>query len=105
MKISNEFTVDVPIARAWAILTDLEGIAPCLPGARLTGVDGDVHQGTVKVKAHTRTQTHAWGRKLKTPKKVRVRAYSYTVNQAARPYLRPTVLNNGATIVKLICQG
>nr|WP_030503373.1 SRPBCC family protein [Micromonospora purpureochromogenes] len=50
MKITNEFTVDVPIARAWAILTDLEGIAPCLPGARLTGVDGDVHQGTVKVK-------------------------------------------------------
>ncbi|AXO37129.1 SRPBCC domain-containing protein [Micromonospora echinospora] len=50
MKITNEFTVDVPIARAWAILTDLEGIAPCLPGARLTGADGDVHQGTVKVK-------------------------------------------------------
>ncbi|MFD4207403.1 SRPBCC family protein [Micromonospora tulbaghiae] len=50
MKITNEFTVDIPIARAWAILTDLEGIAPCLPGARLTGVDGDVHQGTVKVK-------------------------------------------------------
>ncbi|MGC4896956.1 SRPBCC family protein [Micromonospora sp. DT31] len=50
MKITNEFTVDIPIARAWAILTDLEGIAPCLPGAQLTGVDGDVHQGTVKVK-------------------------------------------------------
>ncbi len=50
MKITNEFTVDIPIARAWTILTDLEGIAPCLPGARLTGVDGDVHQGTVKVK-------------------------------------------------------
>ncbi|MGC4902767.1 SRPBCC family protein [Micromonospora echinospora] len=50
MKITNEFTVDTPIARAWAVLTDLEGIAPCLPGAQLTGVDGDVHQGTVKVK-------------------------------------------------------
>ncbi|MGV9764085.1 SRPBCC domain-containing protein [Micromonospora tulbaghiae] len=50
MKITNEFTVDIPIALAWAILTDLEGIAPCLPGARLTAVDGDVHQGTVKVK-------------------------------------------------------
>ncbi|EWM64917.1 MULTISPECIES: SRPBCC family protein [Micromonospora] len=50
MKITNEFTVDIPIAQAWAILTDLEGVAPCLPGAQLTGVDGDVHQGTVKVK-------------------------------------------------------
>ncbi|MEV6517307.1 SRPBCC family protein [Micromonospora chalcea] len=50
MKITNEFTVDIPIAQAWAVLTDLEGIAPCLPGAQLTGVDGDVHQGTVKVK-------------------------------------------------------
>ncbi|MCZ7424795.1 SRPBCC domain-containing protein [Micromonospora sp. WMMA1949] len=50
MKITNEFTVDVPIAQAWTVLTDLEGIAPCLPGAQLTGVDGDLHQGTVKVK-------------------------------------------------------
>ncbi|RLP93100.1 SRPBCC family protein, partial [Micromonospora sp. CV4] len=50
MKISNEFAVDVPIERAWAVLTDLEGIAPCLPGAQLTGVDGDVYRGRVKVK-------------------------------------------------------
>ena len=50
MKITNEFAVTVPIERAWAVLTDLEGIAPCLPGAQLTGVDGDVYQGRVKVK-------------------------------------------------------
>ena len=50
MKIANEFTVGVPIDRAWAVLTDLEGIAPCLPGAQLTGVDGDVYKGKVKVK-------------------------------------------------------
>ncbi|ADU50168.1 hypothetical protein Tmar_0043 [Thermaerobacter marianensis DSM 12885] len=61
--------------------------------------------GTVKVKAHTRTQTHAWGRPLKTPKKVRVRAYSYTVNQAPRPYLRPTVAENKEQILKLIAKG
>ncbi|HEY8414806.1 MAG TPA: hypothetical protein VIK99_03435 [Thermaerobacter sp.] len=62
-------------------------------------------QGTVKVKAHTRTQTHAWGRPLKTPKKVRVRAYSYTVNQPARPYLRPSVTENKDQILKLIAKG
>ena len=50
MKITNEFTVAVPIDEAWAVLTDLEGIAPCLPGAQLTGVDGDVYRGRVKVK-------------------------------------------------------
>ncbi|MGC4835266.1 SRPBCC domain-containing protein [Micromonospora vinacea] len=50
MKITNEFAVTVPIERAWAVLTDLEGLAPCLPGAQLTGVDGDVYQGRVRVK-------------------------------------------------------
>jgi carbon monoxide dehydrogenase subunit G len=50
MKLANEFTVHVPIDVAWKVLTDLEGIAPCLPGAQLTGVDGDVYQGRVRVK-------------------------------------------------------
>jgi carbon monoxide dehydrogenase subunit G len=50
VKITNEFTVHTPIDTAWAVLTDLEGIAPCLPGAQLTGVDGDVYSGKVKVK-------------------------------------------------------
>lgn len=50
MKIDNEFTVGVPIDRAWEALTDLEGIAPCMPGAQLTGVDGDVYSGKVKIK-------------------------------------------------------
>src|SRR3954465_265388 len=50
MKITNEFTVHTPVERAWAVLTDLEGIAPCLPGTQLTGVEGDVYSGRVKVK-------------------------------------------------------
>ncbi|MEU5964265.1 SRPBCC domain-containing protein [Micromonospora parva] len=50
MKITNEFAVAVPIERAWAVLTDLPGLAPCLPGAQLTGVDGDIYQGRVRVK-------------------------------------------------------
>ncbi|HEX4698298.1 MAG TPA: SRPBCC family protein [Actinomycetes bacterium] len=50
MRIDNEFTVGVPLERAWEVLTDLEGIAPCMPGARLTGVDGDVFSGEVRVK-------------------------------------------------------
>jgi carbon monoxide dehydrogenase subunit G len=50
MKIDNEFTVSVPIERAWEVLTDLEGVSLCLPGARLTGVEGDVYKGEIKVK-------------------------------------------------------
>ena len=50
MELSNEFAVTAPIAATWAILTDLERIAPCLPGAQLDEVEGDEYRGTVKVK-------------------------------------------------------
>ncbi len=50
MELTNEFTVDVPIEEAWVVLTDLERIAPCMPGARLDEVEGDEYHGTVKVK-------------------------------------------------------
>ena len=50
MDLNHEFTVNVPISDAWNILTDLERIAPCLPGAQLTEVEGDIYRGLVKVK-------------------------------------------------------
>ena len=50
MELSNEFVVTAPIDATWAILTDLERIAPCLPGAQLDEVEGDEYRGTVKVK-------------------------------------------------------
>ena len=50
MELSNEFVVTAPIGATWAILTDLERIAPCLPGAQLDEVEGDEYRGTVKVK-------------------------------------------------------
>jgi uncharacterized protein len=50
MKITNEFTVHTPIDHAWKLLTDLEAIAPCMPGAALTGLEGDSYKGKVKVK-------------------------------------------------------
>jgi carbon monoxide dehydrogenase subunit G len=50
MELTNEFEVDVPVDEAWAVLTDLERIAPCMPGAQLTEVEGDEYRGTVKVK-------------------------------------------------------
>ena len=50
MELTNEFTVGVPVDQAWALLTDLEKIAPSMPGAQLTEVEGDEYRGTVKVK-------------------------------------------------------
>jgi hypothetical protein len=50
MELNNEFTVAAPVEEAWAVLTDLERIAPCMPGAQLTEVEGDDYRGTVKVK-------------------------------------------------------
>ena len=50
MELAHEFTVNTSIDRAWAVLTDVERIAPCMPGAELTEVDGDTYHGLVKVK-------------------------------------------------------
>ena len=49
-KLLNEFTVNRPIDEAWKILTDVERIAPCMPGATLEEIEGDVFRGVVKVK-------------------------------------------------------
>jgi carbon monoxide dehydrogenase subunit G len=50
MELKNEFHVSVPIDVAWAVLTDLERVAPCMPGAELQEVEGDEYRGIVKVK-------------------------------------------------------
>ena len=48
--ITNEFTVNRPIDEAWAVLCDVERIAPCLPGAQLQEVEGETFRGVVKIK-------------------------------------------------------
>ena len=50
MDLVHEFTVPVPVDDAWRILTDVERIAPCLPGAQLQEIEGDTYRGIVKVK-------------------------------------------------------
>ena len=50
MDLNHSFTVDVPVEDAWRILTDVERIAPCLPGAQLQEIEGDTYRGVVKVK-------------------------------------------------------
>ena len=50
MDLVHEFTVPVPVDDAWRILTDVERIAPCLPGAQLQEIEGETYRGIVKVK-------------------------------------------------------
>jgi carbon monoxide dehydrogenase subunit G len=50
MELTNDFRVGVPIDHAWDVLTDLERIAPCMPGAQLQEIEGEEHRGIVKVK-------------------------------------------------------
>jgi len=50
MELTNDFRVALPVERAWAVFTDVELIAPCLPGAQLQEIEGDEYRGVVKVK-------------------------------------------------------
>jgi hypothetical protein len=49
-QLVNDFTVNRPIDEAWAVITDVERIAPCLPGAQLLEIEGDIYRGIVKIK-------------------------------------------------------
>jgi carbon monoxide dehydrogenase subunit G len=50
MEITDSFRVSTPIDATWKVMLDIEGIAPCMPGAQLQEVDGDEFRGIVKVK-------------------------------------------------------
>ncbi|HZB50246.1 MAG TPA: SRPBCC family protein [Mycobacteriales bacterium] len=58
MQLDHEFTVPVPAAQAWPVLLDIDRIAPCMPGATVTKIDGDDFEGTVKVKVGPITVTY-----------------------------------------------
>jgi carbon monoxide dehydrogenase subunit G len=50
MELQNSFVVPADVDTAWQALLDVEKLAPCMPGAALTKVEGDTFEGTVKVK-------------------------------------------------------
>ena len=59
MRLEHSFTVPVPVSDAWQVLLDLPRVAACMPGATLTGVEGDTFTGTVKVKVGPITLTYS----------------------------------------------
>jgi hypothetical protein len=49
-EFDNSFDVPLPPAKAWPILTDIQRIAPCMPGVKLTKVvDKTTYQGNISV--------------------------------------------------------
>ena len=51
MKMEQSFEVQAPLEQVWSALLDLERVAPCLPGAAITGHDEDgTYHGTFSVK-------------------------------------------------------
>ena len=50
MKLEHSFTVPADLDTVWQAVLDPERVAPCMPGATLTEVDGDTFKGSVKVK-------------------------------------------------------
>src|SRR5690242_2611738 len=51
MKLEQSFEVSAPIERVWKALIDVEHVAPCLPGAAVTGRNDDgTYNGTFSIK-------------------------------------------------------
>jgi carbon monoxide dehydrogenase subunit G len=50
VEMDNSFVVARSVDESWRVLTDLERITPCMPGAQLTEIEGDEFRGLVKVK-------------------------------------------------------
>ncbi len=51
MEFDNAFEVPLPPAEAWPVLMNIQGIAPCMPGAKLTEVvDDKSYKGNIAVR-------------------------------------------------------
>jgi uncharacterized protein len=58
MKLEQEFDVKAPVEKVWATLIDVERVAPCLPGAEITGSEDGVYQGNFQVKIGPTTASY-----------------------------------------------
>jgi carbon monoxide dehydrogenase subunit G len=65
IELRNSFVLDMPQQQAWALLTDIEKIAPCVPGVQLTAVEGEEYKGKVKIKLGPITAEYAGSATIK----------------------------------------
>ena len=50
MDLTHRFSVPAHIDEAWNAFNNLEGLAPCFPGATVDSIEGDEFTGSVKIK-------------------------------------------------------
>jgi carbon monoxide dehydrogenase subunit G len=80
MRLEQSFEVDAPIEQVWAALIDVEKVAPCLPGASITGHDEEgTYQGEFQVKLGPTTASYRGTIKLESSD-----AEAHTATLAAR---------------------
>jgi len=59
MKLEQSFTVAAPVGKVWDMLVDVERVAPCLPGAEITGQGPDgSYEGNFTVKLGPTTASY-----------------------------------------------
>jgi uncharacterized protein len=67
MKLEQSFTVNAPVEQVWAALVDVERVAPCLPGAEITGQSPDGgYEGTFTVKLGPATASYRGSLKMES---------------------------------------
>jgi carbon monoxide dehydrogenase subunit G len=67
MKLEQSFTVTAPVEQVWATLVDVERVAPCLPGAEITGQSPDGgYEGTFTVKLGPATAAYRGSLKMES---------------------------------------
>jgi carbon monoxide dehydrogenase subunit G len=80
MKLEQSFEVDAPIEQVWTALMDLEQVAPCLPGAAISGHDEEgTYHGEFQVKLGPTTASYRGTIKIESSD-----AATHTATLAAR---------------------
>jgi uncharacterized protein len=65
MKLEQSFTVAAPVEQVWDMLVDVERVAPCLPGAEITGQTPEgAYEGTFTVKLGPATASYRGSLKM-----------------------------------------
>lgn len=84
MEMEHRFLVMTSVERAWVVLNDVERVAPCLPGATLDSVEGDVFTGAVRVKLGPVTMVYTGSAKFTERDVARRRVVMHADARAAR---------------------
>ncbi|MGZ4200499.1 MAG: SRPBCC family protein [Thermoleophilaceae bacterium] len=99
MKLEQSFDVKAPIDVVWKTLVDVELVAPCLPGAKITGSDNGVYQGDFQVKVGPTTASYRGSLEMKELDEA-----SHTATMSARGQDKRGQGSANATIVSSLSE-